>query len=62
MTSPQEYLLRHLPDDGKWVDVPPAVRASTVLALVRHGVIEHRYKEPHHWKDWVVWGEVRKKV
>jgi hypothetical protein len=52
-------LLKALPVDGRWIDVPPSFRSVTVLALQRKGIIEHRYKQPRHFGDWVTWGEIR---
>lgn len=44
-----------------WADVPTGTRANTVLSLVKRGLLEHRYKQPRHWADWVTWGEIRLK-
>ncbi len=62
ISDPQRRLLEKLPVSGEWVDVPFPARAGTILALVRRGVIEHRYNEPHHFMDWVTWGQVRRKL
>lgn len=62
LSPPMRRLLEGIPADGRWVNVPPATRAVTVLALKKKGLIEHRYKQPRHWRDWVTWGEVRRVV
>jgi len=59
LSSPQQHLLGKL--SFEWQDVPPAVRGRTIKALVQKGLIEHRWKpdEHHHYKDWLIWGQVR---
>lgn len=62
MTHPQQRLFDRLPPSGEWVKVPTATRGTTIAAMVRKGIIEHR-RDPErgHWMDWLIWGEVRRK-
>jgi hypothetical protein len=61
MTEPQIRLLRKLPDDCSWVDVPTATRGRTISAMVKNGDIAHRPNPKRsHWMDWLAWGQVRK--
>lgn len=59
LSYPKTRLLRFATDE--WQKVPPATRSTTVIALVKAGLLEHRHDPTHSdpCLDWMTWGEIR---